>query len=153
MTEFGQHRALVGPCVQVLHIGTGPPYVPPANRSHLVPASEAVGADHASVVNVNGAFSARPVPMTWLIPGSLAFMGGLTAVAFSQRTDALVVAGLLLVLAAISAVLVLVSRIDVASGRLSMTFRGFRPRVIHLFGLRAVTSRRLWSTPAPALEL
>jgi hypothetical protein len=91
--------------------------------------------------------------MTWLIPGSLAFTGGLTAVIFFQRTDVLVVAGVLLVLAAISAVLVFVSRIDVASGQLSMTFRGLRPRVIHLFGLRAVTSRRIWFTPAPALEL
>jgi hypothetical protein len=153
MTRFDQQPALVGPYVQVLHIGTAPPQVPPANRYHLGPAAEAVGADHASVVNVNGAFSARPVPMTWLIPGCLAFTGGLAAVAFSQRPDVLVVAGLLLVVAAVSAVLVFVSRIDVAAGQLSMTFRGFRRRTIHLYGLRAVTSRRMWTTPAPALEL
>jgi hypothetical protein len=89
----------------------------------------------------------------WVIPGCLAVTGGLSALAFPHRADVLVVAGLLLLLAAASGVLVFVSRLDVQNGQLSTTFRGIQPRVIHLFGLRAVTSRRIWFTPAPALEL
>jgi hypothetical protein len=104
-------------------------------------------------VTVNGAFSARPVATAWVLPGCLASMGGLTLVTLPHRTDVLLLAGLLLVPAAVSAVLVFVSRIRVDAGRLSMTFRGFRPREVQLFGLRQVISRPIRFSSAPALEL
>jgi hypothetical protein len=98
-------------------------------------------------------FVARPLWVAWVVPTSLAVIGGLPLLTLRWRPDILVVTGGILVVATVLAILLAASRLTVADGVLCVRHYSVRRLCLGLRGLRSVTAHPVRFGGGPALEL
>jgi len=98
-------------------------------------------------------FSTRPLLLSWIVPVAPFTIGGLPLLTFPGRADVLVVCGVLLVAGVVAMALLLLSRIRVVDGSLTVRYRSLRLVRLRLYDLGTVSARRVRFSDVPALDV